>query len=84
MGSVSCADTGDQREYENSIGKTCPETYEKGQHDCTYFWCHCTSYAAFRLARAGINTSDFTYNLYRGQSSAESWPKNAEEKDSYG
>jgi len=72
------ASTDWKREYENSIGKKCPEDNLTGQDGYSYKWCQCTSYVAFRLARAGVKSSDFSYP---GNGDAENWPTRARERN---
>ncbi len=71
-----------KKEYENSISKKCPESNMKNQYDkYSYGFCQCTSYVAFRLARAGVNANDFTYNQWFGAGNAENWVTRARERN---
>ena len=77
--SVTEANTDWKREYENSIGKKCPDANMKSQYDqYSYGLCQCTSYVAFRLARAGVNRSDFSYP---GNGDAKNWVTRARERN---
>jgi surface antigen len=76
---VAEASTDWKKEYENSIGKKCPESNMKNQYDkYSYGLCQCTSYVAFRLARAGVKSSDFSYP---GNGDAKNWVTRARERN---